>query len=132
MLLEPSADQEFFRETTAKFLAEHVPVDEIRRLRHADTGFDDEYWRRGADLGWTSLLVDEAAGGGTISGHPVVDLTLVAFEFGRHAAPGPLVSANAVAAALNDTGAHPEVLAQLLSGAAIASWCYGEPPPRDR
>ena len=30
------------------------------------------------------------------------DLTLIAHEFGRHAAPGPLLPANIVAAALND------------------------------
>ena len=52
-------------------------------------GYDDTYWRRGAELGWTSLLVSEDRGGGSISGRGLVDLTLVAHEFGRHAAPGP-------------------------------------------
>jgi alkylation response protein AidB-like acyl-CoA dehydrogenase len=131
MQWELSSDQEFFRQTTAKFLAEQTPADEVRRLRHQEHGFDDEYWRRGADLGWTSLLVGDDAGGGSISGRPVVDLTLVAYEFGRHAAPGPLVSANAVAAALGDTGAHPGVLADVMSGAAIVSWCFLEPPIGD-
>jgi alkylation response protein AidB-like acyl-CoA dehydrogenase len=129
MLLELTPDQEFFRETTARFLDEHVPVGELRRLRDDAAGFGPDYWRRGADLGWTSLLVSEAAGGGTISGHPLVDLTLVAFEFGRHAAPGPLVPANLVAAALSDTGSHPDVLAALLTGDAVASWCHSEPAP---
>ena len=82
MLLELSPDQEFFRETTAKFLAAFAPADELRRLRDDPAGFGRDYWRRGAELGWTSLLVDEAHGGGTISGDGVVDLTLVAHEFG--------------------------------------------------
>src|SRR5205823_2451393 len=85
-------------------------------------------------LGWTSLLVSEERGGGSISGEGLVDLSLIAYEFGRHAAPGPLVTTNVVAAALNDAGgdAHAAVLRDLLSGAAIASWCFGEPVPNDR
>ena len=102
MMLEPSADQQFFRETTARFLDEQVPVAELRRLRQDPAGFDEKYWRRGLDLGWTSLLVDEAHGGGSISGHGLVDLTLVAYEFGRHAAPGPLgAEADGLAAGLS-------------------------------
>ena len=68
MLLNLSEDQEFFRETTDRFLNELVPPDAVRALRHDETGFDRTYWRRGAELGWTSLLVSEEHGGGTISG----------------------------------------------------------------
>jgi alkylation response protein AidB-like acyl-CoA dehydrogenase len=134
MLLELTSDQEFFRETTAKFLAEHVPVGEIRRLRDDPVGFDRGYWRGGANLGWTSLLVPEAHGGGTISDRGLVDLTLIAHEFGTHAAPGPLASANVVAAALSEVGrgAQTDVIADLLSGDALAAWCIGEPQPDDR
>ena len=57
MLLELTSDQAFFRDTTARFLAELVPVGELRRLRDDPVGFGTDYWRRGADLGWTSLLV---------------------------------------------------------------------------
>ena len=133
MLLELSPDQEFFRETTAKFLDDQAPVAELRRLRDDPVGFDREYWRRGADLGWTSLLVGEDQGGGSISGKGLVDLTLIAHEFGCHAAPGPLAPTNVVAAALSSAGdAHTGVLNELLSGASIASWCFSEPCPNDR
>lgn len=91
MLFDITDEQEFFRSTTGKFLAARVPRDRIRRLRHDDTGFPADYWQGGAELGWTSFLVAEKDGGGSISGRPVVDLTLIAYEFGRHAAPGPLV-----------------------------------------
>ena len=100
MLLDLSSDQEFFRDTTARFLQEHASPAELRRLRDDAAGFDPAYWRKGADLGWTSLLVDEQHGGGTISGNGLADLTLVAYEFGRRAAPGPLVPTNVVAGAL--------------------------------
>jgi len=134
VLLDLSSDQEFFRDTTARFLQEHASPAELRRLRDDAAGFDPAYWRKGADLGWTSLLVDEQHGGGTISGNRLADLTLVAYEFGRRAAPGPFVPTNVVAGALSAAGddAHTAVVADLLAGNAIAAWCLGEPPPHDR
>lgn len=134
MLLELSTDQEFFRRTVARFLDDHAPVAEIRRLRRDPAGFDERYWRKGAESGWTSMLVSEEHGGGTISGHGVVDLSVVAYEFGRRAAPGPLVPTNVVAASLSNaaSASHAALLADLLSGARIATWCYAEPPPHDR
>src|SRR4051794_36857015 len=128
MLLERSSDQEFFRETTARFLAEMVPVQELRRRRDDPAGFDRDFWKRGAELGWMSLLVSEEHGGGSISGEGVTDLTLIAHELGRAAAPGPLVTVNVVAAALNDARAHLDVLADLVAGTSIASWCTGGDP----
>jgi alkylation response protein AidB-like acyl-CoA dehydrogenase len=114
MLLQPTEDQAFFRETTDRFLGEQVPVGELRRLRDDPAGFQDKYWQQGAELGWTSLLVSEEHGGGTISGEGIVDLTLIAYEFGRHAA-----------AALSAAGTHIDVLEELLAGTSIASWCTG-------
>jgi alkylation response protein AidB-like acyl-CoA dehydrogenase len=119
-------DQDFFHETTARFLDESVPPGTVRELRDEPAGFGRSYWKQGAELGWTSLLVDEAHGGGTISDEGLVDLGLVAYEFGRHAAPGPLVSSNVVASALSrhgDKGAAAEHLPALLSGDSVASWC---------
>jgi alkylation response protein AidB-like acyl-CoA dehydrogenase len=123
MLLNLSEDQQFFRETTDRFLTEQVPPDTLRQLRHDPIGFDPSYWRRGAELGWTSLLVSEQHGGGTISDSGLADAALVAYEFGRHAAPGPLAVVNIVAATLSELDAAPDVLAGLLSGERIATWC---------
>jgi alkylation response protein AidB-like acyl-CoA dehydrogenase len=123
MLLNLSEDQQFFRETTDRFLTEQVPPDTLRGLRHDPAGYEPTYWRRGAELGWTSLLVSEEHGGGTISDSGLADAGLVAYEFGRHAAPGPLAVVNVVAAALSEHDAAPDVLAGLLSGEAIATWC---------
>jgi len=134
MLLTLDGDQELFRDTTAKLLNELVPVGELRRLRDDPVGFDDDYWRRGAELGWTSLLVSEDLGGGSIGGQGLVDLALVAYEFGRHAAPGPLLATNVVAATLSETGdsRFKEVIGDVLGGTSILTWCLGEPPPSDR
>jgi alkylation response protein AidB-like acyl-CoA dehydrogenase len=123
LLLNPTPDQEFFRATTARFLQEQAPVDSLRRGRDDPAGFDPGYWRKGSELGWTSLLVTEEHGGGSLSGQGLVDLSFVAHEFGAHAAPGPLITVNVVAAALSDTGSQLDVLGGLLRGDAIASWC---------
>ncbi|CUU54688.1 Acyl-CoA dehydrogenase [Parafrankia irregularis] len=137
MLLELSPDQEVLREATARFLADRVPADVVRALRTNAAGFEPDYWRDGAELGWTSLLVGEEQGGGSVSGAGLVDLTLVAHEFGLRSAPGPLTSTNVVAATLAEAGGanHPaqaSALGELLAGTAVASWCLGGPPPLDR
>jgi alkylation response protein AidB-like acyl-CoA dehydrogenase len=134
MLLALDPDQELLRETTARLLAELVPVAELRRLRDDPGGFDVAYWRRGAELGWTSLLVGEEHGGGSISGQGLVDLSLVAYEFGRHAAPGPLAVTNVVAATLGELGTDPtgSIVGDLLSGQSIATWCFSEALSDDR
>ena len=133
MQLSLSSDQEFFRDTTAKFLTEHATPTDIRRLRDEPAGFDRPYWLQGAELGWTSLLVAEEHGGGSISGDGLADLTLVADEFGRHAAPGPLVPTSIVAGALGALAPdrYADLLAGLLAGTSIASWGHLEPRPND-
>jgi alkylation response protein AidB-like acyl-CoA dehydrogenase len=127
MLLEVGTDQRFFLETTAKFLEEQAPPTALRELRNDPLGYDPAYWQRGAELGWTSLLVGEARGGGQLSDHGLLDLVLLAYEFGRQAAPGPLSATNVVAAAIDEspTDQTAEVLAALLEGTATATWCPG-------
>ena len=134
MLFDLSPDQALFRDTTARLLDQLAPVAELRRLRDRANGFDPDYWRRGAELGWSSLLVSEEHGGGSICGRGLVDLSLVAHEFGRHAAPGPLAVTNVVAATLSEVGGEElaPAIRDVLSGEAIATWCFSEPPPNDQ
>jgi alkylation response protein AidB-like acyl-CoA dehydrogenase len=129
-----SSDQTLLRDTTARFLADRVPLSRLRRDRHDPAGFDSSYWQSGAEIGWTSLLVGEEYGGGTVSGRGVVDLALIAYEFGRHAAPGPLVDCNVVASALAGHGNEWQraTLADLMTGGATAACCLGAAPWLDR
>jgi alkylation response protein AidB-like acyl-CoA dehydrogenase len=128
VLVTLSHDQSTLRDATAKFLDDLMPVAAVRALRDDPAGYPAKFWRQGAELGWTSLLVGEEHGGGTVSGAPLQDLGLIAYEFGMHAAPGPLVPVNIVALALgtSDSPAHHAVLGELLSGEATAAWCYSE------
>lgn len=126
-----SSDQELLRDTTARFLSDRVPLSFQRKeLRHHPAGFEPDYWTTGAELGWTMMLVAEDDGGGSVSGRGAVDLAMIAYEFGRHAAPGPLADCNIVASALTrQTGDLPRtVLGEILTGAAIASSCLGFAP----
>ncbi len=135
MELELTEDQEFFADTTRKFLEDKATPTDLRQLRGDPIGYAPQYWRAGAELGWTSLLVSEEDGGGSISGRGLADLALVAHQFGRHAAPGPLLATNVVAAAVSRRGTpeqRAEVIPGLLAGETVATWCWAEPPPRDR
>ncbi|HEX7135405.1 MAG TPA: acyl-CoA dehydrogenase family protein [Iamia sp.] len=126
MELELTEDQAVFAATTRRFLAAECPIDATRALEHDPAGFDRSTWARGAALGWTSLLVPEADGGGSLSEHGLLDLVLVAEEMGRVVAPGPLVPVNVVAAALARAGSAEQraaVLPGLLSGDTVAAWC---------
>jgi alkylation response protein AidB-like acyl-CoA dehydrogenase len=134
MELTLTDDQEFFRDTTQKFLESECPIVKVRDLAQSEDGFERDYWWQGAELGWTSLLVPEEHGGGSISGAGVVDLTLVADAFGANAAPGPLLPTNVVAAALARSGSdeqRAELIPALLAGELVATWAVSEPPPND-
>ena len=130
MELQLTDDQQLFRETTRKYLESSAPLDTVRQLAEdAPIGFDLGWWRSGAELGWTSMLVPESAGGGSVSGEGVLDLALIAEEMGRLVSPGPLLATNVVAAALGAEGAgdHADVLAGLIAGETIATWAIAEP-----
>jgi alkylation response protein AidB-like acyl-CoA dehydrogenase len=125
-----SEDQQFFVETTRKFLAAECNVNAVRDLESDPLGFDPTVWKRGAELGWTSLLVPEADGGGSFSSHGLLDLVLVAEEMGSLAAPGPLSPVNLVADAVGRLGTddqRAEVLPGLLDGSKVAAWCGPNP-----
>lgn len=135
MKLDLTPEQAFFHGTTRQFLDDKVPTSLVRELRGDPAGFGRDFWRQGADLGWTSLLVTEADGGGSVSGQGLVDLTLVAYEFGRYAAPGPLTAANLVTGAVARSGTAQQkagLLPGLMTGDRIGSWAYAEPHPFDR
>jgi alkylation response protein AidB-like acyl-CoA dehydrogenase len=124
-------DQQLFRETTRKFLESTSPLVTVRQLADAEpAGFDRKWWKRGAELGWVSMLVPEEEGGGSVSGHGLLDLVLVAEEMGRLVSPGPLVPTNVVADAIARSGSpaqRQQLLPDLVNGDAVAAWCLGAP-----
>jgi alkylation response protein AidB-like acyl-CoA dehydrogenase len=128
--LDLTPDQELLRDTTRKFLQTTVPLTAVRALAENPDGFDRGWWQRGAELGWTSLLVDERRGGGSVSEAGLRDLALVAEEIGAMVSPGPLLATNVVAQTLSREASEElasHILPGLLSGQSVAAWCVAEP-----
>jgi alkylation response protein AidB-like acyl-CoA dehydrogenase len=128
--LQLSEDQGAFLDVTRRFLAAECPIESVRALEHEPAGYDRDVWRRAAELGWTSLLVAERDGGGSLSEHGLADLVLVAEEMGRTVAPGPLAPVNVVAEAVSRLGTEAQraaVLPGLLGGTSVAAWCGPAP-----
>ncbi len=68
-----SADQALLESSTSQLLSSMYAAE-----RGRDSTFDVDVWRRGADLGWTALLVPDELGGGSVSGNGLADLTAIA------------------------------------------------------
>nr|WP_090278962.1 acyl-CoA dehydrogenase family protein [Mycolicibacterium komanii]CRL74634.1 acyl-CoA dehydrogenase [Mycolicibacterium komanii] len=117
-----------FASTTQSFLEKELPLSRIREMHDAGTSFDTDWWRRAVELGWTSLLVPEELGGGSVSGNGVKDLALVAEIAGKTVAPGPLHPVSTVLAGLVEAPAgHEDTIAALIAGEVIATWAVYEP-----
>ena len=130
MNLALTDDQQFFQETTRKFLEQEAPITAVRALADTADGFDRGWWARGAELGWTSFLVPEADGGGSLSGEGLLDLVIVAEEMGRLVSPGPLAPTNVVAAAVAHGGSpdlRARVLPGIVAGEIVGAWCIAGP-----
>ncbi len=129
--LDLSEDQEFFRDTTRRFLEAESPLTSVRELFDTAHGFDPDWWRRAAELGWTAMFATEAVGGGPLSGDPASDTAIVAEEIGRMVAPGPFLPVNVVVAGLTMAGGeHAELVRELVAGQAVATWALAEDGPR--
>ena len=117
-----------FASTTQSFLEKGASLGRLRELREAGTSFEMDWWRHATELGWTSLLVPEELGGGSVSGDGVADLALVAELSGRTVAPGPLHPVSTVLAGLAEAPEnHEQTIASLISGEIVASWAVYEP-----
>jgi hypothetical protein len=123
--LELLDDQELFLETNRRFLTANWPASTVRGLIDDKVGFDRNVWDRGAERGWTSMLVPEECGGGSISGEGVADVAIVAEELGRALFVGPVIPSNVVAYARARWGTDQqskEHLPLLAAGNEIAAW----------
>ena len=125
-----SPEKILFASTTQSFLQKEAPLRYVRDLHATGASFDPAWWRRAAELGWTSLLVPEALGGGSVSESGLADLAMIAEQLGKTVAPGPLYPVSVVLAGLvgcTDPQAHLDTVESLMSGETVASWAVCEP-----
>jgi alkylation response protein AidB-like acyl-CoA dehydrogenase len=130
MDLELTDEQELFRSTTRRFIESTCPLTSVRALADAEASADDGYLRQAAELGWFAMLVPEALGGGSVSGHGVADASVAAEERGRLLQPGAFVPMNVVAHAIAAGGTEAmraDVLPALVAGARVATWAVANP-----
>ncbi|MGE2834384.1 acyl-CoA dehydrogenase family protein [Mycobacterium sp. SMC-4] len=124
-------EQMLFVSTTQTFLEKQASLTHVRGLHASEVSFQPEWWQRAAELGWTSLLVPEELGGGSVSGGVsggVQDLALVAEQIGHTVAPGPLHPVSVVLAGLVEAPeGHEDSIEALIAGEAVASWAVYEP-----
>jgi alkylation response protein AidB-like acyl-CoA dehydrogenase len=125
---EASPERLLFASTAQSFLQKEASLSRLRELNAAGLSFEPDWWRRAAELGWTSLLVPEELGGGSVSGNGVKDVALIAELAGKTVAPGPLHPVSTVLAGLIEAPEnHTETIESLVSGELVASWAVYEP-----
>jgi alkylation response protein AidB-like acyl-CoA dehydrogenase len=127
-MTDANPERNLFASTTQSFLEKEASLARLRELHSAGISFEADWWRRAAELGWTSLLVPEGLGGGSVSGDGVADLALVAELAGKTVAPGPLHPVSTVLAGLVEAPEnHEATIESLVSGEVVASWAVYEP-----
>ena len=133
MRLDATEEQQQLQTITRRFLEDTAPLTAVRLWGDQNpSGFDRDWWRRAADLGWTSLLVPESQGGsaaGEAGMEGLCNLAIVAEERGRLVSPGPLLPASVAAWTLATADPDAEVGATLeatLSGTTVCAWVVGE------
>src|ERR1700687_2555308 len=125
MTTAPSPERILFASTTQSFLEKEASLSRLRELHAAGISFEPDWWRRAAELGWTSLLVPEELGGGSVSGDGVADLAMVAELAGRTVAPGPLHPVSTVLAGLVEAAEnHCAPIEYLVSGEGVGAWAW--------
>ncbi|VEG40183.1 acyl-CoA dehydrogenase domain-containing protein [Mycolicibacterium flavescens] len=112
-------------DVTRELLERHSSVTAARALIDGPTGYDEQLWRKGAELGWPALAIPEADGG---LGQQSIELALVATELGRGLASTPFLPTAVVADAVSRSAAacRTELLAALASGTQTAAWAFAE------
>jgi alkylation response protein AidB-like acyl-CoA dehydrogenase len=81
-----SEEQRLLDGTLRGYVAERLPVEQLRAIAEGGSGFDDALWRGLCELGLPGLLVPERFGG---SGLGVLDAAVAAEALGAQAAPVP-------------------------------------------
>src|SRR6202020_916760 len=118
-----SPEQEEFRQSLRRFLADKSPAAEVRRLMETDQGYDPQVWKQLADqLGLQGLAIPEEFGG---TGATPVELGIAFEEMGRALLCAPFFSTVGLAAqtllAAGDDQAKREYLPRIADGSLLAT-----------
>ncbi|MFN0029728.1 MAG: acyl-CoA dehydrogenase family protein [Acidimicrobiales bacterium] len=118
-------DQRALLDVSVRFMEATCPLTVVRDPEQRNPAFMASYRAQAAELGWFSMLVPEALGGGSLSGNGALDAALIAYHRGGLLQPGPFVGTNVVAYAIAAAGSaelQDKVLPALVNGEAWGSW----------
>src|SRR5262244_3562678 len=107
-----SESQQILKDTARKFFAGECPIAAVRKMIETDTAYDADLWRKLAEQGFTGVITPEEHGG---MGLGKVELILLMEEAGYALLPGPFFSTVALAGAVIDAVASPELKKKYLS-----------------
>jgi alkylation response protein AidB-like acyl-CoA dehydrogenase len=124
-----SDEHEEFRRVVRRFLADHSPPGEVRRLMETGEGYDPAVWQRlSSELGLPGIHIPEQYGG---QGFGFVELGIALEEMGRSLLCAPYFASAVLAAnAIQNAATEPrkkELLPEIASGERIATVAFAEP-----
>ena len=97
--------QQLLQDGVRRFLSSEFDSGKSRAIETSADGFSAEVWSQLKDLGWSSVAVPEAHGGGGLG---VLELCVLAEELGRAAASTPLlISSGMAVACLKSLASNP-------------------------
>lgn len=120
-------EHELLRDSARRFLAEHCPIEAVRRLTNDPLGYDPAVWKEMAALGWTGLLLPEVFGGAELG---IFHQALLLEETGRRLLPSPLLATTFAGLAVLRAGneeQHARWLPGLAAGEQIGTLALTEP-----
>ncbi len=121
-----SPDQKLLADTAASFVRKESPVTRMRALREDAVGWDRDFWKKMADLGWLGLAFPESAGG---FGGSFVDVALVIEQLGVGLVPEPFVPSLLAGMAILRAGSplqHEKYLPALIAGDTSLALAWAE------
>lgn len=127
-MLVPTDDEQMLAEAARGFLDGAAPVSHLRGLRDAGQTNDPALWAQMAEMGWTGVLVPEAAGGADM-GHAAAGV--LACELGKTLATSPFLSTAVIAAtALRHVADDraTDALRQIAAGQVVYALAVDEGP----
>ncbi|HEX5068471.1 MAG TPA: acyl-CoA dehydrogenase family protein [Myxococcota bacterium] len=128
MDLDFSEEQTVLRDMVRGVLAEHSPIEVVRRTEDDPIGYPEALWKQLAEVGVTGILIPESFGG---AGQTLLEAAIVYEELGRALAPTPhFPSAVICASVLLAAGSEAQQrawLPRIASGEAIVTPAWLEP-----
>jgi len=128
MDLDFSEEQTVLRDMVRGVLAEHSPIEVVRRTEDDPIGYPEAFWKQLAEVGVTGILIPESFGG---AGQTLLEAAIVYEELGRALAPTPhfpsaVISASVLLAAGSEAQQRAW-LPRIASGEAIVTPAWLEP-----